>query len=262
MRYMCVTGHKAHIYWEISCVTSNFFYKELYIHFLKSYRNALILCKNRGKNHCNASNFEVLFFKRLSQYFVLKPLCLTTKANLLGIEAIRLSIVSCCIPSHILYIFFPRSTNCLYVSFVMLFWIASDLILVRTRWKKFSIGFRSGEQAGILTISYPLRVHAFLQPLNFFSDILLGGSCGAVLIHFSHRAKLSPVIFQSWWWHITTPLPWLIATKKLAIFPPLPSFLPFVMMASPLLGFWHVKLDMALASPAGFGLNAKPTPAK
>ena len=204
MRYMCVTGHKAHIYWEISCVTSIFFYKELYIHFLKSYRNALILCKNRGKNHCNAANFEVLFFKRLSQYFVLKPLCLTTKANLLGIEAIRLSIVSCCIPSHILYIFFSRSTNCWYVSFVMLFWIASDFILVRTRWKKFSIGFRSGERA----VFWPSHILCgsmhFLQPLNFVSDIHHGGICAAVLIHFSQRqrrtVRQSQTVQNFPWW--------------------------------------------------------------
>jgi len=40
--------------------------------------------------------------------------------------------------------------------------------------------------------------------------------------------------------HSTTPLAWLIATKKFAILPQLPSFLPFVVIISPSPGFLQV----------------------
>ena len=125
-----------------------------------------------------------------------------------------------------------------------------------------SIGLRSGDLAGIENIPHPKLSHALRAALL----VCLGSpsckkSCPCGQLE-TKAANLSPVTVHGYCLHKTTPWPYAMATNTFTIFPPLPSFFPFVECSKPSLGFLYAIDAAARASLLGFILWAKPTPSK
>ena len=102
----------------------------------------------------------------------------------------------------------------------------------------------------------------FLQPLNFVSDIHLGGICGAVLINFSRRQR-ELFVNQKPCKIVPCDLPIVAVThhhpiamtdchKEVGHLSPSAFFLLFVVMASSSLKWHRIQFELKLVDVVGY----------
>ena len=130
--------------------------------------------------------------------------------------------------------------------------MASSSSCFFTTWKMFSIGFKSGDLAGILC-----RVHSILSRANKATLLFWQGQLSmtnmrclpllgpALVKHkfrfsFTKPAKKGPSIFSYAFLKIT-PLPYATATMRCNRLPPGKSLLPLLVISSPSPRFLHTR---------------------